>query len=582
MQRRKLDRKALLAATVLALTLILALLSSLGARASLFQGVQAQEVFVTGLDGAKLRCIVFKPAQASGRLPAVIVVHGLGASSDTMNAISTELARNGVLVLALNYRGHDGSEGGVNYIGDPIAAPNISNDLVASLNYLLARDDVDAKRIGVVGYSMGSRAALRLGLLVPTVNPVVMIGPYYSWEIGGVNTTSPKNLLIIVGENDVITPPSSALLLFNYATRSEGKPGEVFGSLSSGTGRKLVIVPGADHYTIPFAKQTIQEVVGWVLQSYGLGAPKLYLDPTVLGGLAGTASFLTLIGVAAVIYLASKFQALEKPQQAPVKTARGILLIALVSLYYLTVAFYILPLVVDWGWRVYQFAMFSGGQYTIYYFAFLALALLVPLAILAVRDRALPGRIAGSLRRNLTAGIVTVLAVWIVVYVLYNATLTGVVANYAMNPLRLALMVYLTVILFPLVLVDEAVLRLLIQERIPTRRPWLRVAATFLLEYALRVLPLAWWVAISSNPLAMSGILANYSALNLISGENLDVVKAFMPMNAYGLYYAFSSVELLHALAGSYVYEEYRSLLASTLVRASTVAFTMAAVLAIL
>uniref|UniRef100_A0A7C3WVE0 Alpha/beta fold hydrolase n=1 Tax=Thermofilum pendens TaxID=2269 RepID=A0A7C3WVE0_THEPE len=170
-EKKRVDRKLVAALAALLLSVLLALSSAATARSLLFQGVQLEEVYVAGPDGARLRCLVYKPLGSAGKLPAVLVVHGLGGSSDTMNAISTELARNGVLVLALNYRGHDGSEGGVNYIGDPITAPNISNDLIAAVRYLAERDDVDAGRIGAVGYSMGSRAVLRLALLVPTVSP---------------------------------------------------------------------------------------------------------------------------------------------------------------------------------------------------------------------------------------------------------------------------------------------------------------------------------------------------------------------------------------------------------------------------
>ncbi|MEM2597421.1 MAG: hypothetical protein QXT50_02005, partial [Thermofilum sp.] len=73
-----------------------------------------------------------------------------------------------------------------------------------------------------------------------------------------------------------------------------------------------------------------------------------------------------------------------------------------------------------------------------------------------------------------------------------------------------------------------------------------------------------------------------YAAIGLVSHENIEVVRSFIPMNAYGLYYAFTSVELLHAALASYVYEEYRNPLVTAFLRAITVAFTMAAVMAIL
>lgn len=586
-QENKRSWKSLLPVVVLAAVVLLAILSSASSKALLFQGVRVEEVSVTALDGAKLRVIVYKPQQAAGKLPAIIVVHGLGGSSDTMNAISAELARNGVLVASLNYRGHDGSEGGVNYIGDPIAAPNISNDLIAVLDYLYTRDDVDRQRVGVVGYSMGSRAALRLSLLNPSVNPVVMIGPYFSWEIGGVNSTRPRNLLIIAGENDMITPPSLAQLLFGYATFSSGKPNEIFGSPREGTGRKFVVIPGADHYSLVLSKQTIEEVVAWVLLCFGMDKPAYYLDPSVIASTAASAGFLTLVGALCLSYLLVvrylKPTAGEEGAQ-PSPARKLVLYAALIALalYYIFSSFAIFPMVVDWGWRAYQFARFSGAQYTIYYFLFLGIALAIALAVYgALRRGFLPG-LRESLLRNLKSGIATSVVIWLYIYIMYNLTLTGLTANYAMTPLRFALMCYLLLLLLPLILVDEVYLRRVLQENIPIRRSlgrWLAAAAA---QYMIRIIPLAWWVGLATNPLAVADILESYTALSLVSPDNVEVVKSFVPMNAYGLYYAFSSVELLHAALASYLYEKYRNPLVTAFLRASTVAFTMAAVMAIL
>jgi len=586
-EKPKLDKKLLAAVILLVLSALLALSGSFTAKTLLYQGVQTEEVWITGLDGAKLRAVIYKPSNAQGKLPAVIVVHGLGASSDTMNAISTELARNGILVLSLNYRGHDGSEGGVNYIGDPIAAPNISNDLFASLTYLQGRADVDKQHIGVIGYSMGSRAALRLGILAPNINPVVMIGPYYAWEISTVNTTRPNNLLIIVGENDIITPPSFAELLFNYATSSSGKPSEVFGSPSAGTGRKLVIVPGADHYTIVFTKKAIEETVEWVLLCFGKGKASYYLDPSVLGSLSGSASFLSIIAVLCVAYLVTRYyrskgKIVQVESKLSIRRTFAIVLIIVLSILYILASFYTFPLIVDWGWRVYQFARFSGAQYTIFYFLFLALALLPIIIVLVAIKREILGDAVQKLKKNWIPGLVTVLIAWLTVYIMYNISLTGVVANYAMTPTRFVLMFYLFALCLPPIFVDEFYLRELIQDKIPVKKWWLQLGITIILEYMLRVLPFAWWVGLATQPLVAEGILKQYVAAGLISLENLDTVKSFLGMNAYGLYYAFMSVEMLHAAVASYLYKEYRNIGITSIFRALTVAFTMAAVMALL
>uniref|UniRef100_UPI00258C02FD hypothetical protein n=1 Tax=Thermofilum sp. TaxID=1961369 RepID=UPI00258C02FD len=153
---------------------------------------------------------------------------------------------------------------------------------------------------------------------------------------------------------------------------------------------------------------------------------------------------------------------------------------------------------------------------------------------------------------------------------------------YAMTPTRLALMFYLFALCLLPIFVDEFYLRELIQDKIPVKKWWLQLGITIILEYILRVLPFAWWVGLATQPLVAEGILKQYVAAGLISLENLDTVKSFLGMNAYGLYYAFMSVEMLHAVVASYLYKEYRNIGITSIFRALTVAFTMAAVMALL
>ena len=63
-EKPKLDKKLLAAVILLVLSALLALSGSFTAKTLLYQGVQTEEVWITGLDGAKLRAVIYKPSNA--------------------------------------------------------------------------------------------------------------------------------------------------------------------------------------------------------------------------------------------------------------------------------------------------------------------------------------------------------------------------------------------------------------------------------------------------------------------------------------------------------------------------------------
>jgi dienelactone hydrolase len=118
--------------------------------------------------------LVVKPAAAGpGRRPAVIVLHGTGGTKDRMRGWLDDLARRGFIALAIDARYHGdrsgGAVGSIAYVeaiarawrakaGEPQEHPFYYDtcwDLWRLLDYLQTRDDVDPKRIGMLGTSMG-------------------------------------------------------------------------------------------------------------------------------------------------------------------------------------------------------------------------------------------------------------------------------------------------------------------------------------------------------------------------------------------------------------------------------------------
>ncbi len=123
--------------------------------------------------------IVLRPAQIKGKLPAVIVLHGTGGSKDKMVDTMKELARRGIIGVAIDARYHGArataasATGGKDKInaynqailrawqtkpGEPMEHPFYYDtcwDIWRTVDYLETRPDVNAQKLGIIGFSMG-------------------------------------------------------------------------------------------------------------------------------------------------------------------------------------------------------------------------------------------------------------------------------------------------------------------------------------------------------------------------------------------------------------------------------------------
>jgi dipeptidyl aminopeptidase/acylaminoacyl peptidase len=131
------------------------------------QLVIPEQVIFKAADGMEIHGQLFKPKNASGKLPALIFTHGGPPRQMLLGwhymyyyhnsyAMNQYLASRGYMVLSVNYRSgigygrafrlapHRGARGASEY-----------QDVLAGAKYLRSRDDVDSKRIGLWGGSYG-------------------------------------------------------------------------------------------------------------------------------------------------------------------------------------------------------------------------------------------------------------------------------------------------------------------------------------------------------------------------------------------------------------------------------------------
>jgi fermentation-respiration switch protein FrsA (DUF1100 family) len=204
-------------------------------------GVRYESLVVRAADSVEL-VAWFMPATGKGRA-TVVFLHGNAENVSTHFMNVAWMPAEGFNVLALDYRGYGGSE------GKP-SLPGMQLDIDAAIAVLLARPDVDARRIVLFGQSLGGALAIhygargaRRGALRAVVAdsafadyrtiaseklaasvltwpfqwlPAIVVDNDYS-PLASVGAVSPLPLLLIHGEADTVVPPHHAQRLYEAA-----------------------------------------------------------------------------------------------------------------------------------------------------------------------------------------------------------------------------------------------------------------------------------------------------------------------------------------------------------------------------
>jgi pimeloyl-ACP methyl ester carboxylesterase len=187
-----------------------------------------------------------------------------------MRGIGLELARRGFVALCLDLLGHGGTGGTVaEGTGEP------SFGVLSAVQYLRSHSFVNASAIGLVGHSLGGGAVRAAFVADGEIGASVLVagglgdiaeGPEY----GVLDSSSPKNLLVIVGQYDVLfnlTQLKAEELPSAFGTQEPVVSGVVYGSFLSQTARKLA-TPATTHLFEPVDSSVVSEIVAWMENSF--------------------------------------------------------------------------------------------------------------------------------------------------------------------------------------------------------------------------------------------------------------------------------------------------------------------------
>lgn len=152
----------------------------------------------TSAGGERVPGLLFLPPEGAGKAPypCLLLLHGLGGSKKDMRALAPVLGK-GFMALALDAQYH----GDRKQAGKELFSPDLAGlrqgfiqtviDYRRAIDYLASRPDVDAKRIGLVGASMGAIMGAVLSGVDNRVKATVLVVGGGDWQTMLSTSTNP-------------------------------------------------------------------------------------------------------------------------------------------------------------------------------------------------------------------------------------------------------------------------------------------------------------------------------------------------------------------------------------------------------
>ncbi len=235
-----------------------------------FGKVEAINVSYYNFNGIPIRAKLLRPLGASqtNPMPGIVYIHGYQNNRETSDAYCIELSRRGFVVLGIDAigRGNSGIPGGLN---DPYFDPTYGG--ISSLDYLKTLVFVDAKKIGLMGHSLGAEMVYGIALQDKSVNALVISGFAYQ---DNATTRMPKNMLMIFGKYDEFrqrmtgTRDVEQQWMNTPTTRNvfpdkNPKAGKTYGDFQLGTARR-VYIPAITHLRTSHSTDAVAEALDWM------------------------------------------------------------------------------------------------------------------------------------------------------------------------------------------------------------------------------------------------------------------------------------------------------------------------------
>lgn len=152
-------------------------------------------------DGLSFEGIVATPNDAPAAMPGVVIchphpLHGGNMDNNVVLALSFALVEEGIAALRFNFRGVGNSQ------GQHTQGEREHQEALAALEFLKSWPGVDHRRLGLAGYSFGTRVILANAALQKKARAIALVSPSIEALEGSPLRKDKRPAFIITGGRD--------------------------------------------------------------------------------------------------------------------------------------------------------------------------------------------------------------------------------------------------------------------------------------------------------------------------------------------------------------------------------------------
>lgn len=207
---------------------------------------------------------VYQPRNMAETAPTVLIAHGFAGSQQMMEGFALTMAHNGYTAVTFDYLGHGRHP-------EPLygelaewdgAAKVLMGQTRQIMDFALDLPNSDG-RLAVLGHSLGSGLMARFAQLNEEVDATVGISLFAPKT----DKKTPRNLLSVVGGWETRLKREGRRLVAMVSDEHEPediKPGQTYGSIAEGTGRRIEVVSGIEHVGILFSSRSADKARLWL------------------------------------------------------------------------------------------------------------------------------------------------------------------------------------------------------------------------------------------------------------------------------------------------------------------------------
>jgi len=321
-----------------------------------FGGIEVTSETYTTADGGKITFKLYRPitATAENPSPAVLLMHGYQNDKDTSGAYALELARHGIVALAMDSYGHGGTSVGMLARGytyhrlpnwdKAVNGPERfllmmnfnTNDFFTNLadvpgdtlgdtsmggremfDYMRSLPFVDVQNMGVAGHSMGTWSSWSVASTNQDCKAIVLeCGELFPKSYYDSDAIRFNNVLLIQARYDEFNcfldytrsvPDDLVNTELRYGEFA-GQTGPInwnttYGSFADGSARRMELITNANHRLVTINAHAMATTIDWFQSAFGATSDVASSNQTALlketlmliGTLAAVASTLPLL-----------------------------------------------------------------------------------------------------------------------------------------------------------------------------------------------------------------------------------------------------------------------------------------------